>query len=319
MVEGRAAQAAEHFAGDVGRRAGHAHIHAVAVEAPGEFAFLLAQEEAAAPAAGAAHRADRAVEAVGHALAARGLAVGHEVEHAAHAFGVIADARVGDDLDVLDGAGGHHLEDLGRVAGEHLARLAVHGDLEAGRAVDGDVVLTVHGDHRDLAEHFQDRGGLGVHVVRDIIGHPVDLHLHERALGGDRSALQGLDVVLDEDLAEAVTLFAVEGEDDAAVLPADAGEQQRVLARAGQALAELAVQVGRREGDGLFGIRRLEELDDGRRFALAGQGVENRAADDGALCVQCRECGHGEDQGCDDSFHIFFVFILFSFRILLQN
>ena len=128
---------------DVDGGSGAVVQHGVAGQAHGELAFLLAVEDAGPAAAGGGLRRDGAVGSLRCARAARDLADGGDLKDTAYAFRVIADARVGDDRDVLDRAGGHHLEDYGRICGDHLVGFAIHVDLERGAAVHRDVVLSV--------------------------------------------------------------------------------------------------------------------------------------------------------------------------------
>ena len=266
--------------------AGHVHhgtpaplLHAVHIGGQGELALLHAAEQAAAVTAGRSLGAERAVHAVSRALAAGDGLVGGDVQHTAHALGVIADARVGDHLDVLDGARGHHLEDLRGVLGHHLVGLAIDIHHEGGGAVDGDVVLAVDGDHRDLAEHVQHGGGLGVHVVLDIVGELVHFHFHERAHGGDGAGLEDLGSVLDQDLAQVDDLFPVDLEVTADLLAAHIVEEKVIIALDVEDMRERAVLGGGGEGDGLGVIAGLEELEDGRGFGFAGQGIEDDSFD----------------------------------------
>ena len=290
--------------------AGHVHhgalaplLHAVEVGGQGELALLHAAEQAAAVAAGGSLGAEGAVHAVGRALAAGDGLVGGDVQHAAHALGVIADARVGDDLDVLDGARGHHLEDLRGVLGHHLVGLAVHIDHEGGGTVDGDVVLAVDGDHRHLAEHVQHGGGLGVHVVLDVVGDLVHFHLHERTQRGDGAGLEELGGVLDEDLAQVDHFFAVDLEVAAGLLPAHVVEEQVLVALDVEGMDEGSVLGRGREGDGLGVVVDLEELEDGRRLRLTGQGVEDDAFDGADFLGVRGEAGEQGDEEDEDLFH----------------
>ena len=73
---------------------------------------------------------------------------------------------------------------------EHLVGLAVDIDLEAGRSLHGDVVLSVHGDHGYLAQHVEERHGLGVGVLLYVVGHLVGRHLHDGFLCHHLHALQ---------------------------------------------------------------------------------------------------------------------------------
>ena len=126
-------------------------FHDIGIDRHTELVLLHTEEGAAAHAPVGCHAADRGVVAVEELLAALARAVGDQVEHAADTLGVIARSRIGHHLDVLDAAGRHVLEDLGGVAAHHDVGLAVDIDLEAGAAVDGNVVVTVDGHHRDFA------------------------------------------------------------------------------------------------------------------------------------------------------------------------
>ena len=301
--------------------AGHVHhgalaplLHAVEVGGQGELALLHAAEQAAAVAAGGSLGAEGAVHAVGRALAARDGLVGGDVQYAAHALGVIADARVGDNLDVLDGARRHHLEDLRGVLGHHLVGLAVHVHHKRGGTVDGNVVLAVDGDHRHLAEHVQHGGGLGVYIVLHVVGDLVHFHFHERTHRGDGAGLEDLGGVLDEDLAQVDDFFAVDLEVAAGLLPAHVVEEEVIVALDIEGMDKRAVLGGGGEGDGLGVVTDLEELEDGRRLRLTGQGVEDDAFD-GAdfLGVRGEACEQGDEEDVK-SFHNYCDTFVFDFR-----
>ena len=279
--------------------------HGVAGQAHCELALLQAVEDAGPAAAGGGLRRDGAVGSLRGARSARDLAVCGDLEDTSDPFRIIADAGVGDYRDVLDRAGGHHLEDYRGVGGDHLVGLAVHIDLERGTAVHRDVVLSVDRYHRDLAEHVQDGAGLGVDVVGDVIGHLVHVHLYQGALGDDRSCIQGLDVVLDEDRAEVDGRYGpVKGEVPCDRLAAHVAEQQAVIALSREGLGELAIFAGRGESHGLFVVRGFEELEYGCRLALAGKRVKHGAGDYDLL----RKCDDAAEDGDDDGgeylFHI---------------
>ena len=291
--------------------AGHVHLrlaedvlHRVEIQAEGELALLEAAEEAAAVAAGRGHPGQGAIDAVGDAGAAGRGAVGRDVQHAADALGVVADARIRHDLDVLHGARRHHLEDGRGVLGHHLVRLAVDIDLEAGGAVDRDAVLAVHGDHRDLAEHVEHGRGLRVHVRGDVVGHLVDLHLDERALGGHGAAFQQLGVILGEEGAEVDLGLVRDGEFPADLLAAEVVEEHHAVALDGERVGEFSFGVGRCEGDRLFLVSGFEELDDGVGFSFAGRGVEDGAPD--RRLGQRRRSGQHRGQKDQYLFHIRF-------------
>ena len=162
-------------------------IHGIDVQVHGEFTLLQAAIQAAATAAGGSHAPDRAIEAIGHGSAAGCLTVGGNVEYAAYAFRVIPNTGIGDHLNVLDGAGRHHLKDGGGILTHHLVGFAVHVHLEATAAVHGNVVLSVHRNHGNFPEHIQHGGSLGIHIVLYIIGHLVHFHLHKGPHGCDRT------------------------------------------------------------------------------------------------------------------------------------
>ena len=287
----------------VGRGAGIPVVHRIEIHAHGEFPLLQAAVQAAAVAAGGGHAAEGSVEAVGHVLSAGHFPVGGDVQDTAHALGVIADTGIGHDLDVLHGTRGHHLEDGGGVLGEHLVGFAIDIDDEGGGSVDGDVVLAVHRDHGHLPEHVQDGGGLGIHVVLHIVGHPVHLHLHERALGSDGAGLQDLGGIPDEDFAQVDDLAAVDGETPPDRLPAHVVKEQVVVSLDGKGMGERAVLGRGREGDGLGSVIGLEELQDGGGFALPGQGIEDDTFDGADFLGGCDEPGEKDDQDERDAFH----------------
>ena len=299
----------------IGGGAGIPVVHRIEVHAQGEFSFLHAAVQAAAVTAGGGHAAEGAVEAVGHVLSAGHLPVGRDVQDAAHTLGVVPDARIGHDLDVLHGARRHHLEDGGSVLGEHLVGFSIDIDDEGGGAVDGDVVLAVHGDHGHLPEHVQDGGGLGVHVVLHIIGHPVHLHLHQRPLGGDGAGFQDFGGILDKDFAQVDDLVAVDGEIPAHLFPAHVVEEQIVVSLDGEGMGERAVLGRGRKGDGLGGVIGLEELQDGGGFALAGQGIEDDTFDGADFLRGGGKPGEKDGQKECESFHKHMRYFCFRFRV----
>ena len=285
-------------------------VHTIGAEAHCELSFLHAGRHAAAAAARGTYPHHRAVKAVGDGRTARCLAVGGDVEHAAHAFRVVFHARIGNNFDVLDRTGRHHFKDGGGVLRQHLVGLAVHIHLETAAPVDGDIVLAVHRHHRHLAEHIEHGRGLGVHVAGHIVGHLVDLHLHQRPLGRHDTGRECLHIVLDENLAQ-VERILLSGNDK---LPAcrkasDAAEQQLIVAGTIQALREAAFLVGCRKSDGLFQVTALEELQHGGRLTLTGQGIPDDAGYDGFLCKgrQAQQQGRQEDHYA--GFHYFVCFL----------
>ena len=120
---------------------------------------LLGREEHAATGALGAHAGTNGARQTVERLSASGTAtrllVQDEVEHAHGALGIVARTGIGDDFNLFHRSGRHHLQHLRGVLREHGVGLAVYVHLESRRAVDGDVVLAVHGDHRHLAQHVE--------------------------------------------------------------------------------------------------------------------------------------------------------------------
>ena len=267
----------------VGSGVAHAVVHHVGVEAHGKLAFLQAAAHAATAAAGGGHGHDGSVEALGHGGTAGSFLVGGDVEYATHALGVVFHARVGDYLDVLHAAGGHHLEDGGGVLGKHLVGLPVHIHLEAAAAVHGNVILAVHTDHGHFAEHVQHGAGLGVGVVLYIIGHLVHFHLHQRTHGGHLAGLQHLGAVLGQDLAQVhLGRIGRDGEGAALHFPAHVVKDHYIISRQREAVGEVAFLVGGGEGN-LLRIRKPVELKDGGGLSHAGEGIQHYSLDSGFL------------------------------------
>ena len=113
----------------------------------------------------------------------RGL-VCNKVKNSSNPFRIIFCSRIGNYLDALEGACGHHLKDLRGIRGKHRIRFSVHIYLEGGTSVYGNIVLGIDGYHRDLAEHVQHGHRLAVDVVLHLICHLVDLHLDKGLQGG---------------------------------------------------------------------------------------------------------------------------------------
>ena len=188
---------------------GHLHVvHGLPVEhahgAVGQLALLSADVSVELRAVVAAGKLDVAVVAVVAVAVSLSVLVYHlDVEHAAGALCVVFGSRRGDDVDALHHRGRHRLGNLREVVLEHLVGLAVDIDLEAGRAFDGDVVLSVDVDHGHLSEHVEERHGLGVGILLHVVGHLVGGHPDDGLLRHDLDALE-VEAVVDGRLAEAV-------------------------------------------------------------------------------------------------------------------
>ena len=153
---------------------------------------LLTGEECAAAIALRAERAtQRACQAV-HCLrtGAAALLGSDEVEHAHGTLCIVAGTGIGDDFYLLNGRGRHHLQHLRGILRKHGIGLAVDIDLKRRRAVHGDVILTIDGDHGHLAKHVEHRGRTGIGVGADVVRHFVGLHLHHWLGSGDGDAFQ---------------------------------------------------------------------------------------------------------------------------------
>ena len=118
----------------------------------------------------------------------------HDVEDDRSALSVILGARVGNDLNALDAAGRHRLEQVLGIVLERRVGMAVAEDSKIGLTVDTNLFLTVNTDQRHLAQHGEHIVGLTVGISLNIVANAVHLLLDELTLGGDLNALE-LDVV----------------------------------------------------------------------------------------------------------------------------
>ena len=222
--------------------------------------------------------ADSCVVAVLDGFLAGGF-VGDEVKDAANAFRVVLRARVGDDLDALEGVSGHHLKHLRRVGGEHRVRLAVDVYFKGRAAVDGDIVLGVDCNHRDLAEHIEHSHRLAVYVFFYVVGHLVDFHFDELTESGDAGFLDHLLVVFHYNIAE-IDGGALDCKGLSQVFLPEGAEGDGVTA-VGKRLGERAFFIGdgHLQGSGVCGGLRARDRIGDIRFALAGCGIEDFSAD----------------------------------------
>src|SRR5690606_38446637 len=101
-----------------------------------------------------------------------------EVEHAAHAVGLVPSRRVRDDFDAVERAGGETLE----VRRDELApdgrRAAVDQDGDVAHAAEAHVPLDVHFHGRDRLQDGRGGAALRERIVADVVYGAVDLHLH---------------------------------------------------------------------------------------------------------------------------------------------
>ena len=165
-----------------------------AVDRKGEFAKLRHGEEVAPIAVGVPRKVGRNGVAAGF-----GLGLGHDVEYAANALGIVLCAGVGDDFHFLHHAGWKTLEDDARVVAHHLVGLTVDVDFEARFAVHLYVVLPVDGDEGHFAQHVDHRALLRIGVVGHGVGQAVNLARHDGACGGDGGGLQHFGIFANED------------------------------------------------------------------------------------------------------------------------
>ena len=128
-----------------------------------------------------------AVQALG---CLRVLLIHHDIQYTGCALGIVLRTRVGHHLNTLHGGSGHALEHHRRIRREHHVGHAIHIYLEIGRTIDGDIILSIDGDHRHLTEHVEYGVRLGVLVLGHVVAHLIDLHLHQRLLGDDLHTLQ---------------------------------------------------------------------------------------------------------------------------------
>ena len=253
-------------------------FHDVGIDRHAELVFLHAEEGTTARAPVGRHAADRRAVVVEELLAALARPVGDQVEHATDTLSVVTCAGIGHDLDVFDAAGGHVLEDLGWVAAHHDVGLAVDIDLEAGAAVDRDVIVAVDGHHRHLAQHVEDGIRLGVNIVFDTVAQLIDLHLDQGLLGDDLNTREAGYVVSHINRIEAKRgLSFLDGERDVDVLAAYGGEEYPIVARPFDRLLKTALQIGRPHGDRLLVVVGFIDPDRGEGFALVGEGVDDNA------------------------------------------
>ena len=104
---------------------------------------------------------------------------GDDVDDAAAALGAVAGRRVGDDLDLLDAAGGHLLDELLERLGVHIGGLVVDPNLHGRDAAQGDVALHVHLHAGGVLQGIRRRarlyGGVLGHVVERLLAiHHID-------------------------------------------------------------------------------------------------------------------------------------------------
>ena len=69
---------------------------------------------------------------------------GDDIDDAAAALGAVAGRRVGDDLNLLDAAGGHLLDELLECLGVHVGGFVVDPDLHGRDAAEGHVAIHIH-------------------------------------------------------------------------------------------------------------------------------------------------------------------------------
>ena len=166
-----------------------------------------------------------------------------DVQHAARSLSVVGSTRVGDDLNVLDGRGGHVLEDHAGVLREHGIGLAIHIHLEVRLAVHGDVVLSVNRHHGHFTQHVEHGVGLRVLIFAHVVRHLVRFHLHQRLLCHHLDGSQGLVVVLQQNGAEVECRLSVKRQADGAHPFSYAADGHGEAALAADLLADVSVEV----------------------------------------------------------------------------
>ena len=197
------------------------------------------------------------------------LLVHHDVQHTGRALGIILRTRVGHYLDALHGGGGHALEHHRGVGREHHVGHTIDIHLEVGRTIDGDIVLSIDGNHRHLAEHVEDGVRLGVLILGYVVAHLIDFHLHQGLLGDDLHTLQHGSTLLQIQGVEVQGILLTEGDGHLQVFFADAAEHDVELTLALHFLGEFTLLVGEEHSDGFLRLAYLKHADGGERLALA--------------------------------------------------
>ena len=129
------------------------------------------------------------------------LALGDEVDDAAHAFGFVLGRGVGDDLYAADLRGGHALDHILEIVA-HRCRIApVEQYLVIALSVEQDVAVAVERELRNLADDLVERARRSLRVVLDRVGGLLGVGHYERFLDFDHHVAD-LDTLRDGDLAE---------------------------------------------------------------------------------------------------------------------
>ena len=254
--------------------AGRVVIVVVVACAYGQFAFLHGAEQSASGAAVAD------VAAYGHRVAFESATLSHDVQDTTHALGIVFRAGVGDDLNVLDGVGGHALQHFGGVVAHHVVGLAVHVDLEGAASVHFDVVFSVHGHQGYLAKHFEQRVGLRVGVVLHVVFYFVNVGLHQRLLCHYFHLAQFVRGIGDVEGSEVYQLLAgLDGKVFHNGVASHRSDGQHKVSCAGHLLAEFAFHVRHQHFHRLLRFLFLSHSDGGIRLAFVGERIEQHSLD----------------------------------------
>ena len=259
-------------------------LHHIGIERHGKLTLLQAKVGTATKTTGGSHPSDRPVIATDVRRSQTGHLVHYQIEHTTYTFRIILHTWIGDHLDVFHRTGRHVLEDRRGIAAHHHVGLTIHIDLETAATVHRDVVVAIYRHHRHLTEHLQHRARFSVHIISRVIGHLIDLHLHQRSLRHHLNTLQLLHVFRDVDRVETHHCLPIQLEGDIFVGLTYRAEKYLVGTFAIHLLCEHAIHIRHVHRHRLLPIALFIDTDRSERFALLRQGIDHYTLDKGLLC-----------------------------------
>ena len=248
-------------------------------------------------------------EAQAEELVARDLLAGDDVDDAAG--GAVACGGIGDDLDALDGVGGHLLDILFEGLLVHVGGAVVDPDLDAGNAAQGDVALGVHLHTGGVLEGVAGGPRLDGGILLGIVHILLAVHLVERLLGHDFHLLEECAALeLDHDVVD------IGGNVDHlhVALVADAGSLHQVLAGLDVLDLEEAVEVARGAAHE-DGVRAPHEAHVHQGQCLAGFGVLDGAFHLYCLCLRSRHHSHQGKHSKNQFFHCCLYYYIITYYL----
>ena len=197
---------------------------------------------------------------------------GHNyIENGTGSLGIIFGTRVGNDLNLLDHACGHGLENLLHVlATECRIGMAIAIHLERGRPLDANLVLAVDRDHGHFLEHVEHIIGAAVGIALHIIGYAVNLSAHQRFLSSDGDTCQHIGRLFEHNVAQQrIGLGLRHAELLAGLFLAHSGHLEHIATILAQHLVKTAVVFGDSRHHDLGCITLVEDAHCGIGFAHA--------------------------------------------------